>query len=135
MILTAKKITTLFFLIIFLSVIFFGLSIVTHNLDENMTKGCPFPSFKMFVCPQNILISTIHHLSEYNSFLNVPITYNLVFLIIFSIAIYIFKHDRDLFLPKFQQWVIYLHNPQVIFSDNQKILRWLSFFENSPSLF
>jgi len=131
---TFKKIVAPLVFASFLMVAFFGFAAMTSGQDGRMQGDCPFSATGASLCPQDILPGVIHHLSAYQSFLNVPIGFNLTVLLIallaFSIAPILFWGSLVLVPIAFEK-VLYESPPSI--SYNKKRIRWLSLFENSPS--
>ena len=129
-----KKIATPLVLASFLSVAFFGFAAMSYGPDGRMQGDCPFSVTGVSLCPQNALFGAIHHLSAYQSFISVPIGFNLTVLLIalfaFSIALILFW-DPPILTPIASAGFLYEspHPP----SYNKKRAHWLSLLENSPS--
>ena len=130
-----KKIILLFILITFLAVMFLGLNNMMQAFDINMSGGCPFSTMGSSLCSFNSTAMVFHHISLYQSFINVPINFNtigiILLLFISSIAfVFLIKNPLDKFLISIKRIINFpLYIPYV-----KKILDWLSIFENSPSL-
>ena len=98
-------------------------SAMARGSGGRMQGDCPFSTMAVS-CPQDALAAAVHHISAFVSFLNVPIV---LFTIIFTAFIFS--------LPLLRRPLVigYLYNPPR-YSQNRKITRWLSLFENSPPL-
>lgn len=123
-----KKITTTSLVLSFLLVAFFGSVAMSYGADGRMQGDCPF-SFGVSLCPQNVLPGVIHHISAYQSFINVPLSLFVSSLLFVSVIILIFSFH----LLLYKQFVPISYNSPPFTSQDRKIKRWLSLFENSPS--
>ena len=131
-----KKIITLLILASFVTLLIFGIFTMMHSPDGQMLSECPFSFVGTANCIQNTLATTIHHISSYQSFLNVTVDYGsitlLASLLIFAGLFSILFTDPDIFkLNAFVKRGSY-NTPQIS-SGVRKIIRWLSLLENSPS--
>ena len=128
-----KKIITSLVLASLMTIIFFSLTVMTHGSDGRMSGDCPFSAGVSF-CPQDTLAVVIHHISAYQSFLNVTITsgimtllISLFLLVLATFVLSIGPPLSGLLLP------ISIYDFPPASSHDRKIKRWLSLFENSPS--
>ncbi|MDO8593718.1 MAG: hypothetical protein Q7R59_02390 [bacterium] len=127
-----KKTATTLLLLSFLTVVFFNFSAMSRASDGSMQGDCPFSPMGASLCPQNTLPGVIHHISESQSFLNVPVSSGLAtlinaLLVVISIALIFSFHP---FLYRSPVFVPYAAPPFT--SHERKIKRWLSLFEHSP---
>ena len=131
----SKKITALFILLSFLMIVFWGFMMMTHRPSGEMNNSCPFAIAGASLCPQDNMMSVIHHISSYQSFLNTPIGSSaatlLISLLLFAVAI-IFATSPPLL--KIPARVPNIDNSPPDIASKRKVTRWLSLFENSPSL-
>ena len=127
-----KKIATPLVLLSFLTIAFFSFASMTYSSDGGMRSSCLFSAMGTSLCPQSALPGAIHHISAYQSFLNVPVNSGMtartiILLIIVSVAL-AFSFHTLLFRPL----APISYNSPPFTSHNRKIKRWLSLFENSP---
>ncbi|OJI09066.1 MAG: hypothetical protein COV08_02260 [Candidatus Vogelbacteria bacterium CG10_big_fil_rev_8_21_14_0_10_49_38] len=131
-ILPSKKFTVWFLLISFLIVVFFSLPSMLHQPGNPLIDNCLFlGDIGRSFCPPG-LTSLIHHLSSYQSFLAIPLTYSLTFWLIAWLPIWL-GVTGFLRLPTARATV---HLPLLPLSrpKQAKLRHWLALFENSPSL-
>lgn len=133
----SKKVITFLILISFLMVVFFGLALMVHKSDGSMVGNCPLSLAEESICSQNTLATAIHHISAYQSFLNVPIGSTNINILLISLLLAtlfffiiffaeLFKFNNLFQISRFDKW-------PPVFSGKNIITRWLSLFENSPS--
>jgi|SRR3989344_3321462 len=126
----------IFILTSFAVVALFGFSFMMHGSDGRMAGECPFLGAGISLCPQDALALIVHHVSAYQSFLNVSVDTGLTILIVVSLflsacaLLVIFLHLPTLGPPAS---VFVAYDPPLVDSYSRKITRWLSLFENSPS--
>ncbi len=129
-----KQIIVLLVLVSFLVVVSLGFSTMTHRSDGNIQGDCPF-SLSTSLCFQNTLPAIFHHISAYQSFINIPIQSNIMipsFYILLIMSI-IFIFLMDYFLLKLFEYIRYIRGSPPNILSSKKIIRWLSLLENSPS--
>ncbi|MDZ4205951.1 MAG: hypothetical protein U1C12_01930 [Patescibacteria group bacterium] len=133
----SKKIITLFLLVSFLAIALFSFALMVHGPDGRMPGDCPFSIMGDSLCPQDTIAVAIHNISAYHTFLNVPVSAGLTALVIsllFAIyAVLVISVRLLLFRPPAFTPVLY--DSQPVDSYSNKITRWLSLLENSPSHF
>lgn len=118
----------------FLAVSFFGFTIMAHDVDGNMRTDCPFSSTKGSpLCPENATDMVVHHISAYQSLLNVPVDFGAAALLLalFAVAL-VFFVALYLLVSTIRARSLYESPPS--FSYKSDLMRWLSLFENSPAL-
>ena len=130
-----KKIITSIVLASFIMVLFFSFTYMIHQSDGRMAGDCPFFSNSQSICNQNTILSAIHHISAYQSFLNIQtvsnITAGLISLLILVVLFFaIFPKNK---YPLALSYVNHRNNRPPPLSGKNKIIDWLSLFENSPS--
>ena len=144
-----KKTISSLTLTIFVMITLFGFSFMAYDTNGQMDETCPFTNNGTSLCPQNTLAIAIHHTAALFSFINIPAGVNIMimvlFLLIALVAIFaisvlplilarflIFSYvsllDTYICIPI---WFNYKNNNSLY----QKILSWLSRFENSPAVF
>lgn len=132
--LAGKKIAAPFILAAFLAVAFFGFVAMSYGTDGRMQGDCPFSATGIVLCPQDTLIVAIHHISAYQSFLNVPVDSTvLVLLSLMMLSLYLlilFTQPVPRILTA--HTAHFSHGPPVS-ARTRKITRWLSLLEHSPS--
>src|SRR3989344_7017860 len=79
---TFKKVVAPLALVSFLAMAFFGFATMTYGPDGDMQSNCPFSVMGASLCPSNALPGAIHHLSAYQSFISVPVHFDLTTLLI-----------------------------------------------------
>ena len=131
-----KQIIISIILVSFLTLVFFGLTIMMHGPDAHWQNNCPFSALGASLCPRDIFAVTFHHISAYYAFLNVPIYLHsdviaLIVALLF-IAYIVFILFTGPPLLKYSIRIDY-YDPSRVTLYKRKLTRWLSLFENSPS--
>ena len=131
-----RQTVVLLILVSFLAIVLFGFVSMMHTLDGRMSGECPFSAMGASLCPQNTLAVALHHISAYNSLLAAPTQSGITALI----AVLLFVASLVLLLsvspPAFSAPAragSFFDSPRATPQDRKKI-RWLSLFENSPSM-
>lgn len=131
-----QKIAAVFVLVLFLAVVFFSFTTMMHGSDGGMQGDCPFSVMGVPLCPQNLEAAIIHHISAYQSFLAVfakaSVTALLLAMLVAAYAALLFS--VHLFVYKPPARVRSFFHSSLAVSRDRKTIRWLSLFENSPSL-
>ena len=131
-----KRIIILFILISFLAVVFLGSTAMMRGPNGDMQGECPFSVLGAPLCAKGTLPAVFHHISAYQSFFNISTHSNIIillfYLLLIASTIFIFFIDYFLYNPPTHIRHVINSPPYII--HNKKILRWLSLFENSPSL-
>jgi len=139
---STKKIVAPLVLVAFLTLAFLSLTVTMRGSDGRMEGGCPFSAQGAYLCSGSSLASVIHHISQYNASMNVPVGSSAMglALAVLSAALLIAVSVALLFsiralLPGILAPARYAYpfSPQASFHP-KKIVRWLSLFENSPSM-
>lgn len=123
----------------FISMVIFGLIfLMDMNMDQDSNHECPFAVLGSEICVTGILGIAIHHISFYQYSSNIIVSKNIFVQLILIISCAIFwLLIRRLFLNQ-EPSLIYLikcHLKDRCSSPkSEKIIRWLSLFENSPSI-
>ena len=133
---TYHKIITFLVLASFMAVVFLSFPMMIGMSDGHMAGTCSFSIMGVSLCPQDTLEMVINHISAYQSFLNVVVSMSAMsaLFLLFIVAYLILGRPHEPFLqstPVFGS--ISLVSPPKA-SAKRKITRWLSLFENSPSL-
>ncbi|MDO8561464.1 MAG: hypothetical protein Q7S05_01415 [bacterium] len=130
-----KRIAAALMLASLLAIVFFSFAAMTHASDGRMQSGCPFTAMGTPLCPQDLTAAAIHHISAYQSLLGAPVgagmTALLLALVLLVYGVFIFFIRPP--APK-PQLIRYLHGSPQSSARDRKTTRWLSLFENSPSL-
>jgi len=108
-----------------------------HGPDGRMQSDCPFSAMGVSLCPQDTVAMAFHHISAYNSFLNVPVNLGITTFIISLLLVAGAMLAVSLNITLFELPVlvgIFYHFPLDV-SYKRKITRWLSLHENSPAGF
>lgn len=132
-----KKIIALFALLSFSMIAVLGFVFIAYGQNMSASNGCPFGVMGATLCPQDIMAVAMHHLSVFQSFINVPVNFDItafiVSLIIAPFAIlgfFMSVSPVKLFYPA---RLFYDFPPDA--SIKRKIIRWLALHENSPADF
>ena len=123
-----KKVFTPLVLLSFLIMAFFGFASMTYGPDGSMQGDCPFSNIGASLCPPSALPGAVHHINAYSSFLNVPVNLAVIFLVLAS-SVFVFFF----LLLQYKPLALIRYVPPSLTSQERKIKRWLSLFENSPS--
>lgn len=125
----AKLFSALFVLLAYISIGVFGLSKFNHTYEMPMAN-CPYAENGFSVCSD-----ILDHINNWRQFSNVTLSQLLFFsLLILGIILYFPSRQKFLNQKKyFYKWKYYLYNKK-LYTYPQEIIKWLSLFENSPSL-
>ncbi len=131
-----KKILSLLIITSVLVIGIFGFTSMNHGAVHSV--GCIASAASNIPCPENIEAMSVHHIQAFVSFFSVVPSIPFIFLIalLFSTFLsvgFLFIKHRDLTLSSLAFWRI-RHDPERQLSCPRKITRWLSLFENSPSM-
>lgn len=132
-----KKIITSLVLASFLMVVFFSLGFMIHRPDGTMEGTCPLSSpSEESLCSQNTIFSALHHISAYQSLLNVQVSSNMTLglLSLLLLVLVFIVSLRDFSLLNRLLYFNRRSNSPLPLSGTRKIIRWLSLFEHSPSI-
>jgi hypothetical protein len=125
----AKFFLGLFILLAYISIGIFGLFEFNHPVTTPMVN-CPYAQNGSSVCK-----NSLDHINDWRQFSNV--TFSLLFIFSFLIlGIILYFFDQQNFLKQkqyFYRWKYFLDNKKLSYP--KEIIKWLSLFENSPSLF
>ena len=124
----AKLLTGVFLLLAYMSIGVFGLFEFSHMAETPMID-CPYSQNEYSVCE-----NSFSHISNWRQFSNV--VFQSLFVssfVILGIILYFFNKSNFLNQkPRlFYRWKHYL-NHKKSYTSLDKIIEWLSFFENSP---
>lgn len=118
-----------FFLLAYTSMGVFGLLKFNHT-NEMPMPSCPYAQNVYSLCENNL-----GHIDNWRQFSNTifPSLFILSMLLI-GIVLYFFSKQKFLNQKQyFHKWKYYLYNKK-LYSYQETIIKWLSLFENSPSL-
>lgn len=118
-----------FVLLIYMSIGVFGLLKLDHTTEMPMVN-CPYAQNGSALCE-----NSFDHINNWQQFSNATFYSFLIFsLLILGIVLYFFGKQNFLKQKQyFYRWRYYLNN-KVLDTYSNKIIKWLSLFENSPSL-
>ncbi len=128
-----KKITAPLVLLSFLTMAFFSFAVMTYGSDGSMQGDCPFSAMGASLCPPSALPGAVHYISAYQSFLNVPVNTGIMALVIALLTIVYVALAFSFHPLLYRPLAPLLYNSPPFTSQDRKIKRWLSLFENSPS--
>ena len=119
-----KKIIVLLVVASLLAVAFFSFAMMSYTSDGQMAGDCPLAVVDSSLCPQGILNVTVHHLSAYHSFFNIPLSFGLIIALIIFTGLFVFS-------PLL--FSVRLDDPPLVYFSRRKITHWLALLENSPA--
>lgn len=130
-----KKLLSLLIITSVLVIGVFGFTSMNHG--DNHVVGCIASAVDNTPCPENIAAMSVHHIQAFISFFSVVPSIPFIFLLAFLFAVFLsvgflYIKQSDSF-PNQVLWRV-LHDPERQLSRPREITRWLSLFENSPSL-
>lgn len=116
-------------LLAYLSIGVFGLFRFIHT-SEMLMVDCPYAQNSHSICD-----NSLDHVNNWQQFSNVSFSSLSIFLfLIFGLVLYFFnKHNFLKQRQYFYRWKYYLGNKKFD-TYSHRIIKWLSLFENSPSL-
>ncbi len=131
-----KKLLSLLIITSVLVIGVFGFTSMNHGAGH--TTGCIASAVDNTPCPENIAAMTVHHIQAFISFFSVVPSMPFIFLLTFLLAVffsigYFFIKRQDSLITNLISWR-FQHDPERALTRPRKITRWLSLFENSPSL-
>ena len=131
-----KKAVVLLTLVSLLAREFFSFSFMAQGVDGQMQGDCPFSVMGVALCPQDALAAVAHHVSAYQSFLNVVassgVTAIIVALLVALAAALLFSLVPLLYAARAR--VRPLFNASLVVPQERERIRWLSLLERSPSI-
>jgi hypothetical protein len=113
----------------------FGFTSMNHG--PNQAVGCVASAVDNTPCPENIVAMSVHHIQAFITFFGVIPSVPFIFLLALLFAVFLgigflYIKQSDSLLNRIL-WRI-RHDPERQLVHPRKITRWLSLFENSPSL-
>lgn len=117
-------------LLAYISIGIFGL-FTSNHITATPMANCPYAQNSQSICE-----NSLDHINDWHQFSNVIFTSLFIFsFLILGIILYFFNQQNFLNQKQyFLNWKYYLDNKKLYISQN-KIIKWLSLFENSPSVF
>jgi len=130
-----KKAVVLLTLISLLAIVFFSFSFMARGVDGQMQGDCPFSVMGVALCPQDALAAATHHISAYQSFLNIVASSGMAALILALLVALatMLRNDWYALVYEAHACVRRLLNFSFTVPQERKTIRWLSLFEHSPS--
>ena len=123
-------------LVSFMMLVFLGLTAMTHEQNGQMQGGCPFSTFGASLCPQDTFAVVFHQIFAYQSLFSIPTQFGAAISIISLLSVlfvaFALVRARSLESSKSFEYIRVV-SPSV--ASYRKITRWLSLFENSPSVY
>jgi hypothetical protein len=121
--------TGLFILVAFISVGVFGLLGFNH-MSETPMVNCPYTQNDSSLC-----VNTLDHITKWQQFSNIISPALFIFSLLALALVLYFTNKQNLLNQKqsFYRWKYYLNN-KTLYTFPNIIIKWLSLFENSPSL-
>ena len=126
----AKLFLGFFILFAFVGIGVFGLLQFNHadHSAEAPMANCPYTGSGYSIC-QN----TLNHINNWRQFSNVTFSaFSIFSFLILGIVLYFFGRNFLNQKQYFYSWKYYLYNKKLYTSPN-RIIKWLSLLENSPS--
>lgn len=117
-----------FVLLAYISIGIFGLFQFSH-MSETPMVNCPYTQNGSSICE-----NSLNHIQDWRQFSNAIFSPLFIFsFLILGIILYFFNKQNFLNQKQyFYKWKYYLDNKK-LYSYQNKIIKWLSLFENSPS--
>jgi len=132
-----KYLITLILVVSFVGIAIFGFTLFAHGMDSS-DSNCITSPIDGTACPTNITAMTLHHISSLQTLITstTPSISNWLLLLAFLllISVSIFLSYKNLLFPKLELLRERLRDLATNLSySKQKIISWLSLFENSPA--
>lgn len=119
-----------------MAIVLFSFATMMHGPDGRVSGDCPFSAMGVLLCPQDIVAIVFHHISAYQSFINVPInlgvTALIISLLLITYAISVVFISPSLLRPLTLVGTLYNSPPDT--SYKRETTRWLALHENSPAI-
>lgn len=125
----AKLFISVFVLLVYISIGVFGLVQFNH-MPETPMINCPYAQNNYSICE-----NSLDHINNWRQFSNVTFASLFILsLLLFGIILYFLNQKNFLNQKQYSyKWKYYLYNKK-LYTYPQEIIKWLSLFENSPSL-
>ena len=122
----------LFILLAYISIGVFGLLQFSHTtqMDETPMVNCPYTQNGYSICE-----NTLSHINNWRQFSNTTFSSLFIFTL-FILGIILYFYNKQNFLKQnqyFYKWKYYLYDKK-LYTHQERIIKWLALFENSPSL-
>jgi len=137
---TIMKYITLSLLIGFVAIGTFGFGFMNHD-EGHITSNCIASVIDKVTCLQSDLAVALHHINAYQTFSQAtPSSFYISLALILGLFVvgYIFLKNllsKNLLTPSPQLLRHKQNEPELYLHQSRKIIKWLSLFESSPSLF
>ncbi len=132
-----KYFLTFILIVSFVGIGVFGFALFDHAIMDGSNSGCVASAIDGTACPTSIMEMTLHHVSVLQTLTTtLPSSSNwlLLFSSLLLVSVSIFLFYKNLLLPKLEFLPQRLRDLASNFSySKQKIISWLSLFENSPA--
>ena len=120
-----------------MAIVLFSFATVMHGPDGRISGNCPFSAIGASLCPQDTVAIVLHHISAYQSFINVSVNFGTVALIISLLLVpwmtFVVFISPSLLRPLALVGILYNFPPDT--SYKREITRWLALHENSPATY
>ena len=131
-----KKLLSLLIITSVLVIGVFGFTSMNHGASH--VTGCIASAVDNTPCPENIVAMSVHHIQAFISFFSVVPSIPFIFLLAFLLTVFlsigfVYIKRQDSLLANLAFWRIQ-HDPERALTRPREITRWLSLFENSPSM-
>ncbi len=132
-----KYLLTTILLISFAGIAIFGFTLFAHGMDSS-DNNCITSPMDGTACPTSITAMTLHHISSLQTLITsvTPLISNWLLLLAFIllVSVSVFLLYKNLLFPKLGLLRERLRDLEANLSySKQKIISWLSLFENSPA--
>ena len=132
-----KHFLTFILLVSFVGIAIFGFTLFTYGIDGS-DNDCITSPIDGTACPTSIAAMTLHHISSLQTLITsvTPSISNWLLLLAFLllISVSVFLSYKNFLFPKLEFLRERLRDLATNFSySKQKIISWLSLFENSPA--
>lgn len=134
----SQKALSVLILMAFIAVAVLSFTMMMHESNGGLANGCLFATGETTLCSSNVLALVMHHISAYQAFINVPVSFGWMSILFFLLlAVLVVLITRLVGILNLSQSVLIrnLSNSPPETSYKRKIIGWLSLFENSPSVF
>lgn len=120
----------IFVLLVYTGIGVFGLLQFGHMTEKPMID-CPYAPGLFSICENSFI-----HISNWQQFSNVIFPTLIIFSLLMLGIILFFYNQQNFFkqIKYFYRWKYFLYDKELCTYDN-KIIKWLALFENSPSLY
>ena len=124
-----KLFVGIFVLFVYVSIGIFGLIQFNHMVETPMIN-CPYAQNGSSLCE-----NSLEHINDWRQFSN-AIFYSLLILSFLILGSSLYFFNKQFFFNQkptlFYKWILYLDNKK-LYKQPNRIIKWLSLLENSPS--